>query len=49
MAKRILVIDDEPGIIAFFKAWGYEVETSRDASEGLKMLEKDPMMGSPLD
>jgi DNA-binding response OmpR family regulator/phenylpyruvate tautomerase PptA (4-oxalocrotonate tautomerase family) len=45
--KRILVIDDEPGMVDMVKDWleskGYEVITALDGSDGLtKAQEKDP-------
>jgi CheY-like chemotaxis protein len=40
MAKKVLVVDDEPGIVKMvesrLKAGGYEVVTANDGKEGLK-------------
>jgi CheY-like chemotaxis protein len=44
MAKKILVVDDEPHMIALVKAIlseeKYDVTTASDGKEGLKILEK---------
>jgi CheY-like chemotaxis protein len=45
MAKKILVIDDEPDMIVFLKALlednGYEVITAEDGDEGMKMIQSE--------
>ncbi len=42
MAKRIVVVDDEPGVVEELEAWledeGYDVETSTDSAQGLKKI-----------
>ncbi|MGH7806537.1 MAG: response regulator [Thermodesulfobacteriota bacterium] len=52
MAKRILVVDDEPGIVRILeeclKACGFEVRTALGGVEGLNMLEKWPFDGMTL-
>jgi CheY-like chemotaxis protein len=44
MAKKILIVDDEPHMIELVKAIlsgeGYDVTTASDGKEGLKILEK---------
>jgi DNA-binding response OmpR family regulator len=44
MAKRILVIDDEPDLVAVLKVrletQGYEVDSAGDGFEGLKKVEQ---------
>jgi len=45
MAKKILIIEDEPGIILSlkdeFESEGYDVVTARDGEEGLKSVKKE--------
>ena len=52
MAKRILVVDDDPSIVRLLKEClkrsGFEVRTAMSGVEGLKMLEKWPFDGMTL-
>jgi CheY-like chemotaxis protein len=45
MAKKILVIDDEPDMIIFLKALledaGYEVVTAEDGEQGMDMIKSE--------
>jgi CheY-like chemotaxis protein len=53
MAKRILVVDDEPGTVKvlalLLRKWGFEVETAVDGAEAIKVLERVPLAGMITD
>jgi CheY-like chemotaxis protein len=52
MAKRILVVDDDPDTVeilaATFRKWGFEVETALNGAEAIKVLEQIPLAGMTL-
>ncbi len=52
MAKRILVVDDEPETVkvlaAKFRKWGFEVETALNGAEAIEVLECIPLDGMTL-
>lgn len=52
MAKRILVVDDDPDIVialeAGFKAWGFEVETALNGVEAIEILKGAAIYGMIL-
>ena len=52
MAKRILVVDDEPHMVKvlalFFRKWGFEVETDFNGADAIEVLERVPLDGITL-
>ena len=52
MAKRILVVDDEPDTVKvlalLFKKWGFQVETALNGADAMEVLERVPLEGMTL-